>query len=165
MKLGRVFRHLLFPGLRLRRAFNTAALARIEAAIGASESRHRGQIRFAVEGALDLRALLAGQSARERAIEAFSALRVWDTEENNGVLIFLLLADRDVEIVADRAIARLVGPAGFEEICRQMEEEFRAGRFEGGVLLGIEAVGDQLASHYPARGKWRDELPDTPVVM
>jgi len=112
MDLARVFRHLLFPGLLVRRAFPASALARIEAAIAASESRHRGQIRYAVEGALDLRPLLAGQTGRERAIEVFAALHIWDTEENNGVLIYLLLADRDVEIVADRAIARHVGPAG-----------------------------------------------------
>ncbi len=165
MDLARVFRHLLFPGLLVRRAFPAAALLRIEAAIGASESRHRGQIRYAVEGALDLHPLLAGQTARERAIEVFSALHIWDTEENNGVLIYLLLADRDVEIVADRAIARHVGPAGFEAICRRMEEEFRAGRFAPGVVEAIEAVGHHLALHYPAREERRDQLPDAPVVL
>ena len=163
MDLARVFRHLLFPGLLVRRTFPAAALLRIEAAIAASESRHRGQIRYAVEGALDLRPLIAGQTARERAIEVFSSLHIWDTEENNGVLIYLLLADRDV--VADRAIARHVGPAGWEAICRRMEEELHAGRFARGVVEGIEAVGHHLALHYPARGERRDELPDAPVIL
>ncbi len=165
MQFARAFRHVLVPGLSVRRAFPAAALSRIEAAIGASESRHRGQIRFAVEGALELRPLIAGQSARERSIEVFSSLRVWDTEENNGVLLYLLLADRDVEIVADRGIARLVEPAGWEAICRRMEAAFRAGRFEQGVLAGIEAVGVELALHYPAEGETPDELPDTPVIL
>ena len=97
------------------------------------------KIRFAVEHALDLPQLLAGMSARDRAIEVFSQLRVWDTEHNNGVLIYLLFADRDVEIVADRGIHAKVG-AGWEDICRSMEQRFRQGEFEAGVIEGIRAA-------------------------
>jgi uncharacterized membrane protein len=165
MDLSRVFRHLLYPGFLVRRRFPAAALKRIEKAIGASESRHRGQIRYALEGALALHPLLAGQTARERAIEVFSALKIWDTEENNGVLVYLLLPDHDVEIIADRGIARAVGPAAWEEICRHMEECFRAGGYERGVVEGIELVGRHLERHYPALHERRDELPDAPIRL
>ena len=137
----------------------------IEAAIRASEMTHHGQIRFAVEAALDLLPLLRNQSARGRAIDVFSLLRVWDTEHNNGVLIYLLLADRDVEIVADRGVSHLVAPAEWERICRDMERAFRDGRFEEGVLAGIRAVSAHLVRHYPGESKSLNELPDQPVVL
>ncbi len=136
----------------------------IEAAIRASESAHQGQIRFVVEAALDGVPLLRAQSARDRAIDVFSLLRVWDTDHNNGVLIYLLLADRDVEIVADRGISSRVGQ-DWERICRDMERAFREGQFEQGVLDGIRAVGAHLARHYPSQGRSPNELPDSPVVL
>ena len=95
----------------------------------------------------------------------FAHLRVWDTEENNGVLIYLLLADRQVEIVADRGVHARAGTAGWEAICRRMEVHFRAGAFEAGVIEGIEAVSEILTREYPATGKSTNELPDQPVVM
>jgi uncharacterized membrane protein len=137
----------------------------IEEAIRASEATHHGQIRFAVEAALDVLPLLRNQSARGRAIDVFSLLRVWDTEHNNGVLIYLLLADRDVEIVADRGISSRVGQDQWERICREMEHAFREGRFEEGVLAGIRAVSAHLARYYPGQDKRRNELPDSPVVL
>ncbi len=127
--------------------------------------RHSGQIRFAVEHALDTGSLWRGLSARERALEVFSALKVWDTEHNNGVLIYLLLADRDVEIIADRGIHERVGSEGWETICREMESAFRDGNFEQGVLNGIERVSGLLESHYPGDRRNRNELPDSPVVL
>jgi uncharacterized membrane protein len=126
---------------------------------------HSGQVRFVVEGALDGTPLFRDQSARERAMDIFSQLRIWDTAHNNGVLIYLLLADRDVEIVADRGIDAKVGSAGWEEICKRMETDFRAGNFEAGVIKGIEAVSRQLAMYFPRHGAGRNELPDTPVVI
>jgi uncharacterized membrane protein len=126
---------------------------------------HAGEIRFTVESALPLIPLLRGQTARARALEVFSHLRVWDTEHNNGVLIYLLLADHDVEIVADRGVHARVGGEGWEKICREMEALFRAGDFEAGVLGGIRAVSVHLVKHYPVQGKNRNELDDKPVVL
>jgi uncharacterized membrane protein YgcG len=165
MGITRVGRHLLLNRWRVRRAFSQEALANIERAIKAGETTHSGQVRFAVEGALDGAPLFRDQSARARAIDVFARLRVWDTERNNGVLIYLLLADRDVEIVADRGIDALVGHARWEAICRAMEVEFRSGRFEDGVLRGIAAVSALLAEHFPASGVHRNEMPDAPVVL
>lgn len=145
--------------------FPPKVLDRIEQAIKHSETTHSGQVRFVVEGALDGAPLFRNQPARERALDIFSHLRIWDTAHNNGVLIYLLLADRDVEIVADRGIDAKVGSDGWEKICREMEAEFRSGRFEHGVIKGIEAVSRELARHFPPHGPHRDELPDKPVVM
>lgn len=165
MGIKRIGRHLLLNRWRVRRAFPRQALTNIEKAINASEATHTGQIRFAVEGALDGVPLFKDQSARARSIDVFANLRVWDTENSNGVLIYLLLADRDVEIVADRGINEKVQQAEWEAICRLMETEFRAGNFEGGVLTGVAAVTRLLAKHFPASGAPRNELPDKPVVM
>jgi uncharacterized membrane protein len=165
MSLARLFRHLMSPHWRVRRSFAQRTLASIEQAIARSETRHGGQIRFAVEHALDTGSLLRGLSARERALDVFSALKVWDTEHNNGVLIYLLLADRDVEIIADRGVDARVGAQGWETICREMESAFRGGNFEQGVLGGIERVSSLLAAHYPRDQRGRNELPDRPVVL
>jgi uncharacterized membrane protein len=165
MSLSRLLRHLMSSHWRVRRSFPPAALARIEQAIAQSETRHGGQIRFAVEHALDTASLLRGLSARERALDLFSALKVWDTEHNNGVLIYLLLADRNVEIIADRGIHGRVGAKGWETICREMESAFREGSFEQGVLSGIERVSGRLAAHYPIDHRGPNELPDRPVVL
>src|SRR5574340_251964 len=151
--------------MAIRRAFPEAALMAIEKAIGKSESGHRGEIRFAVEAALNTLPLLNDQSGRERAVEVFSHLRVWDTEHNNGVLVYLLLADRDVEIIADRGIHVRLGAETWEAICREMEAAFRNGQFEAGVLAGIHAVGEHLARHFPPRGGKPNEMPDRPVVL
>jgi uncharacterized membrane protein len=165
MSIGRITRHLLQHHWRRRRDFPPALLARIEQAINAGEATHSGQIRFVVEGALDGAPLFRNQSARERALDVFSHLRIWDTAHNNGVLIYLLLADRDVEIVADRGIDAKVGAEGWEKICREMETAFRAEDFERGVIKGIEAVSRELATHFPKVGGGTNELPDAPVVI
>jgi uncharacterized membrane protein len=165
MSIRRIGRHLLEHRWRLRRIFPPASLARIEQAIRAGEATHSGQVRFVVEGALDGAPLFRNQPARERALDIFSQLRVWDTAHNNGVLIYLLLADHDFEIVADRGIDASVGRGGWEKICQEMESDFRAGDFEGGVIKGVEAVSRELAKHFPRVGAGPNELPDTPVVM
>jgi uncharacterized membrane protein len=165
MSIRRIGRHLLEHRWRLRRIFPPQALARIEQAIKAGEATHSGQVRFVVEGALDGGPLFRNQPARERALDIFSQLRIWDTVHNNGVLIYLLLADHDFEIVADRGIDAKVGHAGWERICREMESDFRAGDFERGVIKGIEAVSRELATHFPGTGGGANELPDAPVVM
>ena len=165
MGIGRIGRHLLEHRWRVRRIFPPDVLAAIEQAIKASEATHSGQVRFVVEGALDGAPLFRNQPARERALDIFSQLRIWDTAHNNGVLIYLLLADRDVEIVADRGVDAKVGSAGWEKICADMETEFRRSNFQGGVIKGIEAVSRQLATHFPAHDAGRNELPDAPVVI
>lgn len=149
----------------VNRVFPRDALIAIDRAIKESETEHRGEIRFAVEGALHIEPLLRGQTARERAIDVFSQLRIWDTEGNNGVLIYLLLADRDVEIVADRGIHEKVGGQEWERICRNMEAAFRQADYEGGVIGGIREVTRHLAEHFPPVGDDRNELPDKPVVL
>jgi uncharacterized membrane protein len=165
MGIRRIGRHLVEHRWRLRRIFPPATLARIEQAIKAGEATHAGQVRFVVEGALDGAPLFRNQPARERALDIFSQLRIWDTDHNNGVLIYLLLADRDVEIVADRGIDAKVGGVGWETICKAMETDFRAGHFEAGVIKGIAAVSRELSAHFPHHGAGPNELPDAPVVM
>ncbi len=165
MGIRRIGRHLLHHRWRERRIFTPKVLARIEQAIKAGEATHSGQIRFVVEGALDGAPLFRNQPARERALDVFSRLRIWDTAHNNGVLIYLLLADRDVEIVADRGIDAKVGAAGWEKVCGAMEKEFRAGLFEHGVIKGIQEVSQLMAQHFPAAPGTSNELPDAPVVL
>jgi uncharacterized membrane protein len=164
MKWRRLLRHLAASDLMLRRAFPPPVLLAIEQAIADSERTHDGQICFALEAALPISPLLRGQSARERAIEVFSRLRVWDTERNNGILIYLLLADHDVEIVADRGISAQVTHAQWEAVCQEMETAFRAGRFQDGALLAIQKIRDLLAAHFPAAERG-NELPDRPVLL
>jgi uncharacterized membrane protein len=165
MGIKRIGKHLLEHRWRVRRVFPPEALAVIERTIKEGEVTHSGQVRFAVEGALDGRPLFKDQSARERALDVFSQLRIWDTAHNNGVLIYLLLADHDVEIVADRGIDAKVGAAGWEKICKSMETDFKAGNFAGGVVKGIQAVSQQLAAHFPKHRAGPNELPDKPVVI
>jgi uncharacterized membrane protein len=165
MNIRRIGRHLVAHRWYVRRLFSPKALASIERAIKAGEATHSGQIRFAVEASLDGVPLLRNQTARQRAIDLFSQLRIWDTAHNNGVLIYLLLADRKVEIIADRGIDAVVGEAGWMKICAGMEADFREGRFEAGVIFGIEAVSRQLAAHFPHHKGDPNELPDAPVVM
>jgi uncharacterized membrane protein len=165
MGIARISKHLLLNRWRVRRAFPRLALTDIENAIKASEKKHEGQIRFVVEGALDGAPLFSNQSPRARALDVFSRLRVWDTSHNNGVLIYLLLADRNVEIVADRGINSKVGQPAWERICNAMEDEFRNKNFEAGVLKGIAAVTELLIKHYPSTGAHRNELPDAPLVL
>jgi uncharacterized membrane protein len=161
----RVLRHAVLDHLAVARTFPPQALSRIEQAIAAGERTHRGQVCFAVEAALPPLRVLRDLAPRERALEVFGLLRVWDTEENTGVLIYLLLADRDVEIVADRGIDRRVDPAAWRDICARMESAFAERRFEAGVVEGIDEVSALLATHYPSISGVRNELPDKPVVL
>ncbi|HUN68104.1 MAG TPA: TPM domain-containing protein [Burkholderiales bacterium] len=162
----RWIRHLFLDHLSLRRAFPRDTLAAVERAVAEQERRHRGELRVAIEGGLPLQVLVAGRTARERALEHFARLRVWDTADNAGVLIYLLLADRRVEIVADRGIHARVGDTAWETICGEMQRQFAAGQFEAGILAGLASVSDLLAQHFPARPNGNpNELPDAPVVL
>ena len=150
MGIGRIGKHLLHHHWWVRRYFPPNVLAAIEAAIKAGEATHSGQVRFVVEGALDGRPLFRNQPARERALDIFSQLRIWDTAHNNGVLIYLLLADRNVEIIADRGIDAKVGAAGWEKICAEMETDFRARKFRArrdqGHRSGVARTGEAFSA-------------------
>ncbi len=165
MDIKRFLKHLLFTDAQVRRAFSQATFQAIEQAVHASEKLHSGEIRFAVEGGLDSARIAASQSARERAIEVFSQLRVWDTERNNGVLIYVLLADRSVEVVADRGVDAKAGSATWDTICREMQAEFSRGAFETGALNGIAAVARVIETHFPPDFADVNELPNAPVLL
>lgn len=165
MDYKRLFKHLLMRPKQVSRAFSKSTLDRIEATIKTCESRHEGEICFVVEGALDLSELWAGVSPREKALAVFSQLRVWDTEKNCGVLIYVLLADRQVEIVADRGVNARSGPEVWAGICNEMIADFVKSDFEEGAVKGILAIAQQLQSHFPAPIGQVNELPDRPVVL
>lgn len=165
MSLTRVIKHLLAPQWIANRAFPKTTLDAVERAIRDSERQHSGEIRFAVEAGLNLWLLLHGRTPRNRAIEMFSKMRVWDTEHNSGVMVYVQLVDRRIEIVADRGINRKVQPQEWGAICRRMETAFRVGRYEAGVLAGIREITALLAQHFPPGERNPDELPDKPVVL
>jgi uncharacterized membrane protein len=165
MDAQRFLRHLFASRWLTRRRFTDAVDSAIESAIRAAEIRTSGEIRFVIETALHPQVAARGHSPRARALEVFGQFRVWDTELRNGVLIYVLVADRNVEILADRGAATLIPAAGWEAAARRMEEEFRAGRYREGAVAGVEAVGGLLEKHFPARALNRDELPNQPELL
>lgn len=161
----RVIRHLCDFG-RAKRRFPPSMLDAIQKAIAASEHRHRGEIVFAVEGALPLDEVLARRTPRRRAAAIFAHLRVWNTEHNTGVLVYLLLADHAIEIVADRGISAKVEATEWAEICALMQSYFATRDYQAGAIAGIDAITQLLARHFPADGRRNvDELPDRPVLL
>ena len=165
MSAKRILKHLVTPHWIANRAFPRPVLSRIERAVQNSESTHDGELCFAVEAGLHLVQLLKGIGPRQRARQVFGQLGVGKTEHQSGVLIYVQLVDRRIEIVADRGISAKVEQEAWDRICRRMEEEFRAGRFEDGALHGIEAITALLARHFPPTGSNPDELPNRPVVL
>jgi uncharacterized membrane protein len=165
MYLRRLFRHLLLPHWWVLREFPPRLLSTIEQAVKSSESGHSGELRVVVEANLPLAALWHAQSVRARAVELFAQTRVWDTEHNSGVLIYLQLIDRRVEIVADRGINAKVGQPFWDRVCRDMEAAFRTGDFEGGTLLALRTITEALAGHFAASAENSNELPDAPLLL
>jgi hypothetical protein len=162
----RVLRHLFSGPWLVRRYFTASALANIEAAIRHSESSHLGELRFVIEPGLHLFDLLRGKTARERALEMFSQLRIWDTEHNSGVLIYLSLAEHDVEIVADRGIHQRVGEGAWQTVCKEMESRFKQRQFEQGTIEGIASITALLQQHFPTdNNDHPNELPDAPLIL
>ncbi|WP_395691526.1 TPM domain-containing protein [Piscinibacter sp.] len=163
-RFARILKHRWLDERDLARTLDDALLARIEARVAASEKRHSGEIRVCAEAGLPLSYLWRGASARERALAMFGKLRVWDTEHNNGVLIYLLFAERDVEIVADRGLDRHVSASQWREVMERMRASFRQGEFEAGLNAAIDAVDALLVQHFPlAPGEHNpNELPDKP---
>ncbi|MBG6534838.1 TPM domain-containing protein [Pseudomonas aeruginosa] len=165
MNMQRLLRHLATTARAGRRAFPPRALDAIEQAIRTGEFQHGGQLRFVVEGALDGSPLWRNQSPGERALDLFARLGVWDTAHNSGVLIYVLLADRAGEIVADRGIHACCGAERWSAVCQRMEAQFAQGRFEAGALEGIVAVSHLLVQHFPRGADHGNELPDRPVLL
>ncbi len=163
--LPRLLRHLFARSAG--RLYPQAALARIAEAITAGEARHRGEICFAVESALAPRAVWAGLDARARAVDVFAQLRVWDTAANNGVLLYLLLADQRIEIIADRGLDGMVSAEQWRGVCQLMEERLKAGEATAAVIDGVAAMSDLLAAHFPRTRDDgdRNELADLPQVL
>jgi len=167
MNWSRLFRHLFATRRELGRAFPASTLTAIEDAVAASELTHSAEIRFALEGSLEPGAIRHGKTPRARALEVFTALGVWDTEANNGVLIYVLLADQDVEIVADRGFNGRVSADEWSEVCHSMERLFGSGKFAAGALAGVRQVGEILARQFPPLpgGRDEDELPNRPAML
>jgi uncharacterized membrane protein len=162
MKIARLIQHRWFDDGHLRRTLNADALRRLEARVAQSERQHSGEIRLCVEAGLPLSYLWRDLRARERAVMLFGKLRVWDTEHNNGVLIYLLLAERAIEVVADRGLMQHVDAAQWQALVDGMRDAFRAGRIEEGLAQAVDKVGALLALHFPlAEGQANpNELPD-----
>ena len=165
-RISRLLKHRLWDERDTRRALPPAALARIEARVAASEQRHNGEIRICIEAGLPLGYLWQGLRARDRAVTLFGKLRVWDTEHNNGVLVYLLLADRAIEIVADRGLDRQVSQAQWQALLAPMQQAFRDGRFEAGLNQAVDALDGLLTQHFALLAGQRnpDELPNRPEV-
>jgi uncharacterized membrane protein len=163
-KLARILRHRWYDERDTARALDAAALSRLEQRVAASERLHSGEIRISVEAGLPMSYLLRGASARERAVALFGKLRLWDTERNNGVLVYLLLAEHAIEIVADRGLAREVPQSHWDDVLGGMREAFRAGRFEPGLLDAVAAVEKMLVARFPLEPGQANpnELPDAP---
>lgn len=165
MDLNRIIKHLFAPRWAITRMLPAAAMKAIENAIRESERSHDGELRFAVEGGLKLWLLLHERTPRARAMEIFSQLRVWDTEHNSGVLIYVQAVDRHIEIIADRGINAKVEQRQWDAIAGRMQTEFRAQRYEAGVTEGVREITELLARHFPPTGTNPNELSDAPVVL
>jgi hypothetical protein len=162
----RLFANLFDGWFQLHHRFPPALLDDMAEAIANGEHTHRGELRFAIESRLSAQAVLNGVDAAHRARDVFSLLRVWDTEHNCGVLLYVLMAEHRIEIVADRGIAQKVNVDEWASICAAMQESFAAGQWRAGALRGIADTNELLARHFPSDGRPRpDELPDRPVLL
>lgn len=165
--LMRWMRHIWLDEADSRRCLSTAGLQRLEEAVRRSEARHLGELRLCVEGGLSVAALWRGVDARERAVQLFSQLRVWDTEHNNGVLIYLLLADHRIEILADRGLNDRTPAEFWSALAHRLSQTLQQHEFEAGLNLAIEEIGAVLHQHYPddQTGPNANELPDAVVLI
>ena len=161
----RALRHALFGRGEAARAFPPQALETITQAIAAGERTHRGEVCVIVEKALPLHAIRHGVSDRQRALALFADYGIWDTDERCGVLIYINLADRKVEIVADRGIGRRIDAGAWQAICATMTQGFGKGQFLEATLAALDAVNALLARHFPGDGPRPNEMPDRPIVL
>ena len=162
----RLLQHSRFDAADARRVLGPDALQRIEARVAASEAHHSGEIRVCVEAGLPISYLRRNATARERAVAMFGKLRVWDTEHNNGVLVYLLVAEHAIEIVADRALSRHVDATGWQRIMATMQSAFHAGQFEAGLNEAVDAIDALLCEHFTLAPGQRNpnELPNAPLM-
>ncbi|MDQ5927082.1 MAG: hypothetical protein QG554_2025 [Pseudomonadota bacterium] len=165
--LIRWLRHLWLDAADSRRCLTRAGLQRLEETVTRSEARHLGELRLCVEGGLRMSELWRGVDASQRAVQVFSQLRVWDTAHNNGVLIYLLLADRRIEILADRGLHSRTAPDFWTTLARRLSDTLHQGDFESGLALAIEEIGLLLHQHYPDDGRAHNEneLPNAVVLL
>ena len=166
-RLERIFTHLTTLSGQARQAFPSLTLKSLQEAIAAGEIRHRAELLLIIEPGLGWSDLRRNMSSRARAHRLFSRYRVWDTEENCGVLVYINLADRKVEIITDRAVGRAIKRSDWEAACDVMTQGFRHGRFHDSALAGIEHLNRLLEEHFPAResGNDHNELSDRPVML
>jgi uncharacterized membrane protein len=164
--LSRMLRHRWLDESDTRKSIPPDLMERLARRIAASEKRHTGEVRIYVEAGLPMSYLWRDATPRERAVAIFGKLRVWDTEDNNGVLIYLLLAEHAIEVVADRGLARHVAPDDWQAIVTRLGAALREGRFEDGLTQALEEVSALLVKHFPAAEGAANvnELPDEPVL-
>lgn len=162
---GRVWRHFAMTKASAKRAFPPATLDAITTAVMTGEQQHRGEIRLVVEKSLPLAAVWAGVTNRQRALAMFAECGVWDTADNSGVLIYVNLAERKVDIVADRGIDGCIDCATWQAVCTTMTAGFARGNFHDSTLAAIAAVNDLLRTHFPATGDRPNDLPDRPMML
>ncbi|HAT30616.1 MAG TPA: hypothetical protein DCW29_07085 [Janthinobacterium sp.] len=165
MDTARLARHLFTTRRGVKRAFPATCMDAIRAAIERAEACHRGEIRFVIEAVLEPAQLMRAMTPRARALELFCKLRVWDTPDNSGVLIYVLFADRAIEIIADRGIHARAGQASWDCIAGAMQKAFASGEFEAGALSGIAGVAGELRRHMPIDGPSPDELPNEVTLL
>lgn len=163
--MSRLLAHLLHTPLATRRAFPAAVQEAIRQVVAEGERTHRGEIRFVVEGDWPLGDVLAGKTVQQRALEVFGLARVWDTADNTGILVYVLLCEHKVEILADRGIHAVAGDGAWAEVCAALVEAFRGGRYQDGSVQAVRSLNALLQRHFPATGENPDELPDLPLVL
>jgi len=164
-RFRRALRHWLSTRNEAERAFPSASLSAIADAIAAGERSHRGEVRLVIEKSLPVSAAWSGVTNRQRAIALFADYGIWDTEDNCGVLIYVNLADRKVDIVADRGIDRKIDAATWQAVCNTMTQGFARGDFHGATLAAVEQVNELLRRHFPSNGARPNELPDHPLML
>lgn len=163
--MKRLLQHLFTTSLAVRRAFPESALKAIEQQIAEGETTHRAELRVIIEARLPWETLLAKKPPRERALELFGRYGIWDTEENCGVLLYINMAGRQVEIVADRGIAQKVSQPVWQQICHDLTAGFSQGKFHKSTLAALAAVNRLLAQHFPSSGRRKNQLPDHPIIL
>ncbi len=163
--VSRLLNHLTTTRWHLRRAFPADVLDQIEAAISTGEHTHAGELRMAIEASLDSDDVFSNVSPRERALQVFNGLAVWDTADNNGVLIYVLYAEHAIEIVADRGYNQRINADIWREICAVAEVEFRAGRFANGAVALVSRISELISRHFPRQTNDFNELPNRPILL